>query len=92
MISAVFTAKASRECLGRLINFELNRENDVNAVLIAIELRRLVPGAIEPFAHGGQLAREIRRGHPNLYDLHELPSQVIPHASKTGRGAPHSIE
>ena len=71
------TAKAFRECLGRLINHELNRENDVNAVMIAIELRRLVPVAIKPFSHCGHLTREIRRGKPNLHDLHEFASQAI---------------
>ena len=49
----------------------------VNAVMIAIELRRLVPVAIKPFSHRGHLTREIRRRQPNLHDLHEFASQAI---------------
>jgi hypothetical protein len=59
------------------IKHELNRENDVNAVMIAIELRRLVAVAIKPFSHCGHLTREIRRGKPNLHDPREFASQAI---------------
>jgi hypothetical protein len=68
--------KRFRERLGRLIKHELNRKNDVN-VMIAIELRRLVPVAIKPFSHCGHLTREIRRRQPNLHNLHEFASQAI---------------
>jgi hypothetical protein len=92
MTSACLFRQSVRERLGRLIKHELNRENDVNAVVTAIELRRLVAVAIKPFSHCGHLAREIRRGKPNLHDPHEFASQAIArYAAETGRRASRSI-
>jgi hypothetical protein len=44
------------------------------SVLIAGELRRLVSGTIEPFAHGGHLARKIRHAQPDRGGVHVLLS------------------
>jgi hypothetical protein len=87
----MFSDKAARERLGCVIKREVDRHNYVDAILIVFEPCGLVAIAIKPFSHFGHLTREIRRGQPNLHDLHEFPSQAIPLCAKTGRRASHSI-
>jgi hypothetical protein len=54
----------SRKLLGVLGLEEIHRDYDGISELIGGELHRLVPVAIEPFAHGGHLARKIRHAQP----------------------------
>jgi hypothetical protein len=80
----MFSDKAARERLGCVIKREVDRHNYLDAILIVFEPCGLVAIAIKPFSHFGHLTREIRRGQPNLHDLHEFPSQAIPLRRQNG--------
>ena len=68
------TLEVSRELFGLFGFDEIHRDDDGVSVLIAGELRRLVSGTIEPFAHGGHLARKIRHAQPDRGGVHVLLS------------------
>ena len=55
---------------------ELNGDNDRISVLITCEPSRLVPMAIEPFAHRRHLVSKIRGAHPNSNSTHSHPLPV----------------
>jgi hypothetical protein len=68
--------EAYGERLSLLIVRKLTRDVDSISDLIINEPRRLIPMAIEPFAHCRHLVSKIRGAHPNGNSAHSHPLPV----------------
>jgi hypothetical protein len=69
-LTGAFTIKALRKCRGSRICREVNRQDDLPSILVAVKPRRFIPVAIEPVAHRNHLTSKIRSQHPNSHTSH----------------------
>jgi hypothetical protein len=60
MLVGALTIKALCKCFGSRICREVNRQNDLPSILIAVKSHGLIPIAIEPSSHRDHLTRKIR--------------------------------
>jgi len=66
-----------RKCFSSRVYHEVNRQNDLLSILIAVKPRRLMPMAIEPAAHHDHLTSKILSLHSNRYTHHALSLNVL---------------
>src|ERR1700758_2565378 len=70
----MFSDKAARECLGRLVSLEVDGDDDRIFVLIVFEPCRRVVIAIEPLTHRGHHGRKPICQQPDRDRAHTIAS------------------
>jgi len=69
ILVGALTIKALRKCFGSRICREVNRQNDLPSILIAVKSHGLIPIAIEPSSHRDH--RTVRIGRLRTTDYSE---------------------
>jgi hypothetical protein len=59
VLLGTFAVKALRKCFSSRVCREVNPQNDLPSILIAVKPRRFIPMALEPAAHHDHLTSKI---------------------------------